>query len=213
MTNEEKQIIARQYRWALQQKENMKTVNNRKETISKEESKAALELQKPIQSEDKPATAIQRISTFKQLATVSRSARLAFGAALTWAKPEMLFNDAYRDGYESPPFFITKAFKYQSKEIKGDRLGIEIVLSNGKSYNVGFGLNEGDTTRMGILQMFTDYEGKPRRDAEPVGPFCITRLPTDKGNDYWNIVPYQQTAVAGADVDIPFVEIDEEIPF
>lgn len=193
----------------------MKTVNNRKQNPTREESKSALEIQAPLtqSGEDKPATAIQRISTFKQLAKVSRSSRLAFGSAMNWIKPDMLFNDSYREGFETPPFFITKAFKYASKEIKGDRLGIEIVLSNGRSYNVGFGLNEGDTKRNGILSMFTDEEGKPRRDAEPVGPFCITKLPTTKGNDYYDLVPYQQAPANAPDVEIPFVEIDEELPF
>lgn len=208
MTNEEKKIIARQYEWALQQKDNMKEIKNRKQNPTAEESKAAMQMQMPItQGDEAPPTALQRVSTFKQLAKVSRSARLAFGSAMNWVKPEMLFNEAYRDGLESPPFFITKAFKFKSKEIPGDRLGIEIVLSNGKSYNVSLGLNENDSVRMGIYQMFQ------QPNAEPVGPFAMTRLPTDKGNDYWNITPYSQAALNGPDVDIPFVEIDEEMPF
>src|SRR5262245_18695352 len=104
-----------------------------------EETEAALTAQAPTRSyavgEDAPPTALQRVSTFKSLAKVSRSARLAFGSATQWIKPEMLFNSAYRDGLESTPFFITKAFRYKSKEIQGERLGVEIALSNGRMYN------------------------------------------------------------------------------
>jgi hypothetical protein len=191
----------------------MKEVKNRKQNPTAEESQVALEAQMPparIQHEsadEVQPTKLQRVSTFKQLAAVSRSARLAFGSAMNWVKPAMLFNEAYRLGLESPPFFITKAFKFKSKEIPGDRLGIEIVLSNGKSYNVSLGLNENDSVRMGIYQMFQ------QPNAEPVGPFSMTRLPTDKGNDYWNITPYQPQDIPGPDVDVPFVEIDEEMPF
>jgi hypothetical protein len=186
----------------------MKEIKNRKQNPTAEESQAAMEAQMPhVRSEDAPPTALQRISTFKQLAKVSRSARLAFGSAMNWVKPEMLFSESYRDGFETPPFFITKAFKFKSKDIPGDRLGIEIVLSNGKSYNIALGLNENDSVRMGIYQMFQ------QPNAEPVGPFSMSRLPTDKGNDYWNITPYQPLNTTGPDVDIPFVEIDEELPF
>lgn len=210
----------------------MKEIKNRKQNPTAEESSAAMEMQRPLLSaeeaqqiiaadmqsmttrgEDMPATSLQRVSTFKQLAKVSRSSRLAFGSASQWVKPEMLFNPAYRDGLETPPFYITKAFKYKSKEIKGDRLGIEIIFSNAKSYNIGFGLNEKDSVRNGILAAFTGPDGKPRQDAEPIGMFSMTALPTGKGNNYWNIQPFVQANEGGPDVDIPFIEVDNEMPF
>lgn len=184
----------------------MQEKKNRKNTITPEESKAAIELQRPIQSEDQ-STAIQRISTFRQLAKVSRSARLAFGSASQFVKPESLFNSGYREGLESPPFFITKAFKFESKNGFGTRLGIEIVLSNGRSYNVAFGLNEGDTKRNTILNSFA------QPNAEPIGPFMLVQLDLGKGNPYYDIRPYESQTISGAEVEIPFVEIDEEIPF
>lgn len=209
MTNEEKQIIARNYEWALRQKENtqMKTVNNRKQNPTTEESKAAMDLQRPIQSEDTPATAIQRVSTFKQLAKVSRSSRLMFGNNGQWIQTKNLFRDDYRNGLESPPFFITKAFRYKSKEITGPRMGIEIMMSNGRSYIVGLGVNENDTKRNGILVAFESP------NAEPIGPFVFVPLGVGKGNDYYDLQPFEQAAIQNADVEIPFVEIDEELPF
>jgi len=152
---------------------------------------------------------VARMNTFKQLAKVSRSARLAFGSGnAQWIRPQDLFNPQYRNGFESPPFYITRAFRFVSKGGYGDRLGIEIVMSNGRSYNVGFSFNEGDSKRAAILAMFDS------QTAEPMGPFCIRPLPMNKGNDYLDIVPYESDSVQTVEVDIPFVEIsDEEVPF
>lgn len=184
----------------------MKEIKNRKQNPTADESKAALELQRPIQSEDQ-SSAIQRVSTFRQLAKVSRSARVAFGSANQFIKPENLFDSRYRDGLESPPFFITKAFKFESKNGFGTRLGIEIVLSNGRSYNVAFGLNEGDLKRNQILDSFA------QPNAEPIGPFCCVQLDLGRGNPYYDLRPYESSIASGPEVEIPFVEIDEELPF
>lgn len=182
--------------------------NNRKQNPTTEESMAAMEAQMPhVRSEDAPPTALQRVSAFKQLAKVSRSARLAFGSNGQWIQIKNLFNESYRNGIETPPFFITKAFRYKSKEIAGPRMGIEIVMSNGRAYIVGLGLNENDSKRNAILDSFA------QPNAEPIGPFVFVPLPTGKGNDYYDLQPFDQTNAANAGVDIPFVEIDEEMPF
>ena len=196
----------------------------RKENPTIEESKLAMEMQSPFKPEisgvkdwEKSAAirpidetqhetkAISRVSTFMQLAKVSRSARQMFGGNAQWKQAKSLFNPAYRDGLESPPFFITRAFKYKSKEIAGDRIGIEMCFSNGQFCTVGLGFNEKDSVRREILNSFPDGKG------EPIGPFAMQMLPTDKGNDYFNIVPYVQAATS--EMEIPFVEFDEEIPF
>jgi hypothetical protein len=186
----------------------MKEIKNRKQNPTREESQAALEAQMPhVHSEDAPPNTLQRVSTFKQLAKVSRSARLTFGSNGQWIQISRLFSEAYRGGVETPPFFITKAFRYKSKEIVGPRMGIEIVMSNGRAYIVGLGLNENDSKRNTILSAFE------QSTAEPIGPFVFIPLPTGKGNDYYDLQPFEQTNIHGADVEIPFVEIDEELPF
>ena len=181
----------------------------RKENPTIEESKLAMEMQSPviraIDESQNETKAIACVSTFKQLAKVSRSARQMFGGNAQWKQAKSLFDPAYRDGLESPPFFITRAFKYKSKEIAGDRIGIEMCFSNGQFCTVGLGFNEKDSVRSEILNSFPGGKG------EPIGPFAMQMLPTDKGNDYFNIVPYVQSA--SAEMEIPFLEIDEEMPF
>lgn len=178
----------------------MKEIKNRKQNPTAEESKLAIEAQAPAP--------IQRLDSFKQLAKVSRSARMAFGGNAQWLKADMLFNPDYRDGLESPPFIITRAFKYVSKTL-GDRFGIEIALSNGRFYNVGFPFNEGDSKRVQLLDMFAE------RNAQPFGPVVLRQLDLGKGNAYYDIVPFDQESLANADIEIPFAEmpVDPEIPF
>ena len=187
----------------------MKKVENRKQNPTAEESKAAIEAQMPLRydASQSPAS-VQRVNSFKQLAKVSRPARMAFGGNSQWLRADMLFNPDYRDGLESPPFIITRAFKYNSK-ILGERFGIEIALSNGRFYNVGFPFNEGDSKRVQILDMFAE------RNASPFGPVVLHKLDLGKGNDYYDIVPFDQESLANADVEIPFAEmsVDPDIPF
>lgn len=186
----------------------------RKETITPEESKLAMKMQSPI-DESRHHTAIAKVSTFKQLAKVSRSARMMFGGQSQWVKPDQMFDPSYRDGLETPPFFITRAFSYKSPaRNNAPAVGIEMAFSDGKMYTCGFGLNQGDQKRMRILRSFETEDRKPIETAEPIGPFCVVRLSMpDKPNDYYDIVPYQKDNVSSADVEIPFVEIDEDIPF
>ena len=183
-----------------------------------EETSAAIAAQAPrtIQGEDAPPpAALQSVSAFKSLAKFSRSARLAFGSATQWVKPDMLFRENYKDNLESPPFFITRAFKYKRPATGKDGIGLELAFSNGKMYNVGLGLNEDDSKRTAILRMFQNADGSNIANAEPVGPFCMTKLPTDKGHDYYDLVPYETVQPQSADIDIPFIEIpvDPDIPF
>lgn len=206
MTNEEKNIISRNALWA-ERNNTMK----RKENPTIEESKLALKAQSPI-DESRHETAIARVSTFKQLAKVSRSARMMFGGTSQWVKPDQMFDPKYRDGLETPPFFITRAFSYKSPaRNNATALGIEMAFSDGKMYNCGFGLNQGDTKRMRILRSFETEDRKPIDTAEPIGPFCIVRLSMpDKPNDYYDIVPYQKDNATTGDAEIPFVEIEFE---
>lgn len=172
-----------------------------------EETKAAINLQAPhtVQGEDKP---IQRTNTFAQLARVSRDAHITFGGRAQWIQPINLFNDKYREGFESVPFYITKAWQFTSKHGYGERLGLEIVLSDSRMYYVALGLTEGDLKRNDILDMFAE------RNASPLGPLCMRLLPLDKGNDYYDVVPYENVVGTTEGVDIPFVEInDKDIPF
>lgn len=193
----------------------MKEIKVRKEQPSKAEIEGAIELQSPIanqsydhgQSEVK-AKSLERVSTFRQLAKASRSARIAFGSATQFVKPVDLFSPGYRDGYESVPFFVTHTWKFQSKQGYGERLGMEIALSNGRMYNVALGLNAGDLKRHEMLALFS------RPGAEPIGPLCLRMLPRSKGNDYYDIVPYEsEVSIQGVEIEIPFTAIDEDIPF
>lgn len=183
----------------------MKAVKN---TPTTEEVKLANELQTPTQTvkatgEDKP---LPRSNAFAQLAKVSRSAQLAIGGSSQWVKPEQLFNADYKHGDESVPFYITRAWSFKSKQGFGNRLGIEIVLSNGRIYSVALGLNEGDSKRTGLIMQF-------EQSATPIGPFVMRKLPLDKGNDYYDIVPQEENAPS-SDALIPFAEInDADIPF
>lgn len=183
----------------------MKTVKN---TLTPEESKAAVELQRPIQSEDKPA--LPRANTFQQLAKVSRDSRLVFGnGAAQWAQPGHLFDESYRNGLESAPFYITRAWRFKSKSGFGERLGIEIVLSNARIYSVALPWNDADEKRKDILAMFSE------RNAPPLGPLCMKKLPKDKGNDYYDIAPFESGFIPSSEsIEVPFVEINEsEVPF
>lgn len=182
----------------------MKEVKNKPTT---EEVKAAIETQAPInkaQGEDKP---VKASNTFAQLAKVSTNARIAFGGNSQWVKPEQLFNESYRDGYESVPFFITRAWSFKSKGGFGERIGIEIVLSGGQMYSVALPYKDGDVKRGDLIARFSD------RGAPPIGPLCMKRLPLNKGNDYYDIVPFEGVTTATENADIPFVEINPDIPF
>lgn len=183
----------------------------KKNAITKEESKAAMEMQAPIQppvvDENRHETkAIARVSTFKQLAKIATSSRLAIGGNSQWIQPEKLFSPEYEGGLISPPFFITKAFAYVSKKGFGDRFGIEIVLSNGAMYMTSFPLKDGDIVRNSLIAMFKEP------NAPPVGPFEIAKLPTNKGNDYYSLVACESRKQT-EEPEIPFVAIDEDIPF
>jgi hypothetical protein len=186
-----------------------------KEKIAKpttEEKQLATEMQTPIaraprttQGEDAP---VQRVNTFAQLAKMSTSASLIFGGTSQWLQPARLFNEQYEGGQVSVPFYITRAFKYKSKSGFGQRLGIEVVLSNGKMFLVSLGLNDNDSVRTKILGIFQNPA------APPVGPFVLCLLPTNKGNDYYDLQPADQAVYKAADLDVPYVEIkDDEIPF
>ena len=192
----------------------------KKEKITIEESKLATEMQRPISQDEFQTTqppraidetqhetkAISKISTFKQLAKVSRNARLTFGGTSQWVQPEKLFNESYQNGLESVPFFVTKAFSFNSKAGYGQRLGMEIVLSDGKMFLIALGLNEGDIKRNNMIALFKD-EG-----AQPIGPFVLVKLPTNKGNDYYDINPFEPMSDVASD-GISFVAIDEDLPF
>jgi hypothetical protein len=177
---------------------------------TKEETTAAVQMQAPVQnvqSEDKPP--VQRVNTFQQLARVSRDSRIALGGGTAqWIQPEMLFSEYYREGLESIPFFITRAWRFKSKSGYGERLGIEIALSNGRIYSVAFPWNDNDEKRKDILAMFE------QRNAPPIGPVCVRKLPKDKGHDYYDIAAYDNSVRQGETIDIPFVEInDADVPF
>jgi hypothetical protein len=183
----------------------MKEVRNKPTT---EEKEAAMDLQRPIQGEDKPVTAVQRSNTFAQLAKFSRNSNLMFGGNAQWIQPVNLFNKDYQDGLESVPFYITNAFRYVSKHGYGERLGLEIALSNGRMYQVALGLNENDSVRMKILGTFQSG------DTTPVGPFQLVKLPTRKGNDYYDLRPLEIAVRTNDAIDVPFTEInDKDIPF
>ena len=180
----------------------------RKENPTIEESKLAMEMQMPRATDEAQheTKAIARVSTFKQLAKVSRNARITFGGSTQWVQPERLFDTSYQNGLESVPFFVTKAWQYTSKSGYGERLGMEIVLSDGKMFMVGLGLNEGDIKRNNMISLFKE-EG-----AQPIGPFILVKLPTNKGNDYYDLNPYRPENSAQTD-EISFVEIDKDLPF
>ena len=173
-----------------------------------EEKRLANELQATPELPPQAPAPIQRVNTFAQLAKVSRDSRIVFGSASAqWVKTEMLFNDQYREGLESIPFFITRAWKFKSKQGYGERLGIEIAMSNGRIYSVAFPWNDADEKRKDILAMFSE------RNASPLGPVCIRKLPKDKGNDYYDIAAYESNTNISTDIDMPFVEINDDVPF
>lgn len=187
--------------------------------ITREESKLATEMQRPISQDEFQTTqprvideaqhetkAIARVSTFKQLAKISRSAKLSFGGTSQWIQPEKLFNQDYRYGIESVPFYVTKAFRFTSKQGYGERLGLEIVLSDGKMFLMALGLNEGDIKRNNLVALFEE------KNAQPIGPFTLTKLPTAKGNDYYDLQPFESGNDPQSD-EISFVAIDEDLPF
>lgn len=174
---------------------------------TKEEKRIATEMQAPrtVQGEDAP---VQRVNTFAQLAKMSTSASLIFGGAAQWLQPARLFNEAYNGGQESVPFYITRAFMFTSKQGFGERLGIEIVLSNGKMFLVALGLNPDDSVRTKIAAVMSNPA------APPMGPFVFTLLPTNKGNDYYSLQPADGVANTAANPDVAYVEInDSDIPF
>jgi len=178
----------------------------KKDKITKEESRLAMEAQSPIDEARHETKAIAKVSTFKQLAKVSRNAKYAFGGTSQWVQPENLFNDQYKDGLESVPFFVTKAFAFTSKKFNVPRIGLEIVLSDGKMFLVALGLNPGDIKRNNMIAMFKDEA------AQPIGPFILTKLPTNKGHDYYDLNPFEPEN-ASQSTEISFVAIDEDIPF
>jgi len=184
----------------------MNTKNVKKTNPTKEESKLAVKAQSPIDETIHETRAIGRVSTFKQLAKFSRDARIAFGGTSQWIQPVNLFNDQYEDGLISPPFYITKAFSFVSKKGYGPRLGIEFIFADGSMWLTSLGLKEGDIKRNNMIAMFAEP------GASPIGPFCLTKLPTLKGNDYYDLVPYEGQKSQQSD-EIPFVAIDSDVPF
>jgi len=171
-----------------------------KDKITREESKLALQAQSPI---DENRQESKTIVSFKQLAKIATKPRDMFGGNAQWIKADDMFQPEYRDGLQSPPFVITKAFKYVSKTL-GDRIGLEVVLSNKRCYNIGFPYNENDTKRMSILDHFAVDK------TALIGPVCLQKLDLGKGNAYYDVVPYESDVAQTAPVEIPFEEIDFE---
>lgn len=172
----------------------------KKNAITKEESKLAMQAQAPM---DENRNETKMVTSFKQLAKVATKPRDMFGGNAQWIKPDELFSEDYRDGLQSPAFFISKAFKYTSKTL-GDRVGLEIITSNNRCYNVGLPFNENDIKRMGILDHFAADK------TVIIGPVCFQKLDLGKGNDYYDVVPYENGVNQNAPVEIPFVETDFE---
>lgn len=190
----------------------------KKNNPTTEETKAAIEAQAPLTIEaeskrvedDRALTQETRYASFRQLAKVSRSAKVFFGQSQGFVKAESLFNSAYRFGDESTPFFITHAFTFESKAGYGTRLGLTIALLNGSVHSVSLPLSEGDLKRNELLAEFS-RDVKPT----PIGPVCFRKLPLNKGNDYYDIVPFEsQSQAVSTEIEIPFPnEDDSDIPF
>ncbi len=179
-----------------------------------EQVQAAVEIQAPTTSANKTNTVrgedepIKRVNTFAQLAKVATNANLIFGSSSQWLQPARLFNENYLNGLESVPFYIGRAFKFKSKSGYGQRLGLEIILSNGKMFLISLGLNDNDSVRTKILAVMSNPA------APPIGPFVLTMLPTDKGNDYYNLQPADAGSNVTNNPDVAYVEVnDDEIPF
>jgi hypothetical protein len=69
-------------------------------------------------------------------------------------------------------------------------------------------LNDSDSKRNNILDAFSQL------NAEPIGPFVMIQLDLGRGgNAYYDLQPYEQEKSSSPDVTIPFIEIDEDIPF
>jgi hypothetical protein len=184
----------------------------KKKNPTRKESQAAVEAQAPITSQSpiesaRPMTSTMSLakpSAFQQLAKVSRRMQ---GDATTFAKPEMLFNENYRDGLESTPFFVTKAFAFVSKGGFGDRLGLTITLLNGNLYNIALSLKPGDQKRMGMIEALA-------QDSTPIGPVCLVKLYLPRGGSpYYDIQPYGQKVTEEIDIPFPTEGFDDGMPF
>lgn len=171
---------------------------------SRKETQAAQEAQAPQKPVNEPK-ALAKPSVFNEMKKYARPAH-QFGEATQFVKPVDLFNSAYREGHESTPFFVRRAWQFTSKEGFGERIGIEIVLSNGRVYNVALSITDGDLKRNGLLKMFAEP------NTQPIGPLCFKMLPLGRGNDYYDIVPYGTNRDNSA-IDIPFDNLDEDLPF
>src|SRR5215475_13533535 len=178
----------------------MKEVKNRKENPTKQEVENARLLQAPV-------------TKGEQLAKVAMSSRLLFGGQSNWIQTEKLFSETYRNGLESVPFYIVRAFSFVKEGVP--KLGIDIVLSNGKQYALSLRLMEGDSKRHQILDLFSDNP-KP----QPVGPFSLVKLDLGKQMPYYDInrfVAENEITIQRENVEpeIPFIEItiDDDIPF
>ena len=178
----------------------------RKENPTTEESKLALKAQSPM---DESRHESLQATSFKQLAKAATSARTIFGGNGQWIKAEDLFKDDYRNGLESPVFFITKAFQYESKKL-GSRLGIEIVMSNKQVYNIGFPFKETDSKRVALLDLFHGKSGIM------LGPVRLVRLDLGQANPYYDIQPGDSIAEIGQnpfEISFEEIEFDKDIPF
>lgn len=194
---------------------NKKTDSQRRNDahITAEESKLATEMQAPvIRSVDEgqhETKAIARVSTFKELKKFARSPH-SFGGNVAWIQPERLFNEQYEGGLISIAFMVTKAFSFTSKKFNVPRLGLEIVLDSGQMFLVALGLNEKDIKRNEMVTLFTDDKGKAIPGAQPIGPFVLTKLPTLKGHDYYDIAPAETRSNSE---EISFVVNDPDVAF
>lgn len=177
----------------------------KREKITVEESKLAIAAQSPV---DENKQSLAGLTSFKQLAKASTSGRVLFGGNGQWIKADDLFSYDYKDGLESPPFVVTKAFRYVSKGTNRERFGVEIVMANKRCYNVGMPFNENDSKRVAILDFFANKTGSL------IGPLCLVKLDLGKGNPYYDFVPYESGATESSP-EIPFsdVDFDSEIPF
>lgn len=172
----------------------------RKVNPTPKEVAGAMEAQAPIN----PVQPLTKASPFQRLAKVSRQMNTE---ATVFAKPEMLFNDNYRDGLESTPFYVSKAFEFESKDGYGHRIGLTITLINGNSYNIALTLKQGDQKRNGMLKAF-------ETDSTPIGPLCLVKLSLPRGGKpYYDIQPYGAKTTDEIDIPFPTEDFDGDMPF
>lgn len=146
--------------------------------VTKEESKAAQELQAP----EKPNPNGSKKNLFKSARKLSESGvKIDDGTALDYFHPEDYFEDNVEDGSTSKMFVITNAIQMKGKY--GLLVRLTLVEEDESMGWVSLSLGDADSPIEERAKLVAYF----KTNTQPIGPCVFVALPTNYGKHFMSI--------------------------